>query len=53
VTIYMQTEAPEPEKRSNWLPTPAGTFRPVIRMYQPRPEVLNGTYTLPPITKTA
>jgi hypothetical protein len=52
VTIYMQTEAPDPEKRSNWLPTPAGAFRPVIRMYQPRPEILNGKYILPSITKT-
>lgn len=38
---------------ANWLPTPAGLFRPVIRMYQPRPEVLDGTYTLPAVTKTA
>jgi hypothetical protein len=53
VTIYMQTEAPAPRKRSNWLPTPAGPFRPVIRMYQPRPEVLDGGFELPPITKTA
>ena len=52
VTIYMQTHEPTPEKRSNWLPTPAGAFRPVIRMYQPRQEVLDGTYTLPAITKT-
>jgi hypothetical protein len=50
VTIYMQTDAPDPEKRSNWLPTPAGAFRPVIRMYQPRPEILNGEYILPSIT---
>ena len=51
VTIYMQTQEPTPEKRSNWLPTPAGAFRPVIRMYQPRQEVLDGTYTLPAITR--
>jgi hypothetical protein len=49
----MQTEEPAPEKRANWLPTPAGPFRPVIRMYQPRSEVLDGTYTLPPVTKNA
>jgi hypothetical protein len=53
VTIYMQTEEPEAEKRSNWLPAPAGLFRPVIRMYQPRSEVLDGTYALPAVTKTA
>jgi hypothetical protein len=27
-------------------------FRPVIRMYQQRSAVLNGTYVLPPILKT-
>jgi hypothetical protein len=49
VSIYIQRGAPD--KRSNWLPTPDGRFRPLMRMYQPRAEILNGEYTLPPITK--
>ena len=52
VTIYMQAQAPDADKRSNWLPTPDGPFRPILRMYQPGPDVLNGRYVLPAITKT-
>jgi hypothetical protein len=51
LTLYLQHESPGPEKESNWLPAPAGDFRPVMRMYQPRPEVLAGDYALPPIRK--
>jgi hypothetical protein len=28
VTIYMQHDSPGPGKESNWLPAPAGPFRP-------------------------
>ena len=37
--------------RANWLPAPAGDFRPVLRMYEPGPEVLDGTYEIPAITR--
>jgi hypothetical protein len=53
VTIYMGKDSPGQDKESNWLPAPNGPFRPVVRMYQPRGEILDGTYTLPAITKTA
>jgi hypothetical protein len=53
VTIYIQRDAPEEGKRSNWLPTPDGRFRPLMRMYQPRPQILDGEYVLPAIAKTA
>ena len=36
---------------ANWLPAPAGAFRPVLRMYVPRAAVLDGTYRLPPIVR--
>lgn len=49
VTIYLQADAPGPGKEANWLPTPAGVFRPVMRMYQPQQPVLDGTYVLPPV----
>jgi hypothetical protein len=39
LTIYMQHESPGPDKEPNWLPTPARDFRPVMRMYQPKPEI--------------
>jgi hypothetical protein len=51
VTISMGKDSPGPDKESNWLPTPAGSFRPLMRMYQPRDEILDGTYALPPIMK--
>jgi hypothetical protein len=34
LTIHMQAEAPaDPAARANWLPTPEGAFRPILRMY--------------------
>ncbi|MDA0171395.1 DUF1254 domain-containing protein [Solirubrobacter taibaiensis] len=51
VTIVMQREEPsDPGRRANWLPTPAGTFRPILRMYGPEEAVFDGSYELPPIT---
>lgn len=51
VTIFMQAEAPDDDKVANWLPTPPGNFRPVLRMYEPGPSVLDGTYPMPPIRR--
>ena len=36
---------------ANWLPAPRGTFRPVLRMYEPGAAVLDGTYVVPAITR--
>ena len=52
VTILMQADEPStPEARANWLPTPEGDFRPLLRMYEPDAAVFDGRYELPPITK--
>jgi hypothetical protein len=51
VTITMQKDSPGPDKESNWLPTPQGRFRPILRMYQPQKTILDGTYVLPAIRK--
>ena len=52
LVIRMQHARPSDEAAgANWLPTPEGDFRPMVRIYQPRPEVLDGTYRLPPITR--
>ena len=54
LTIVMQREEPiEPEHRANWLPTPAGNFPPLLRMYEPDAAVLDGSFELPPIIRTA
>ena len=52
LTIVMQTDEPStPEARANWLPTPQGDFRPLLRMYEPEAIVFDGGYELPPITR--
>jgi hypothetical protein len=48
--IYIQHDAPV-GKESNWLPTPDGNFYMILRMYQPGPNVLNGTYQIPQVQK--
>ena len=52
-TVTLQHEPPEdPTAAANWLPTPLGEFRPIMRLYQPKPEVLDGSYQVPPIHRT-
>ena len=52
LVIRMQHERPDDETAAaNWLPTPEGDFRPLLRIYQPRAEVLDGTYMMPAITR--
>ncbi|HEY0277616.1 MAG TPA: DUF1254 domain-containing protein [Solirubrobacterales bacterium] len=53
LTVYMQHDEPtDPDARANWLPTPAGAFRPILRIYEPADAVFDGGYELPPIVKT-
>ncbi len=52
LTITLSHARPgDPTAAANWLPAPAGDFRPVLRMYEPAPEVLSQTYTVPPIAR--
>lgn len=53
VTLYLQHVAPGDNRDSNWLPTPAGAFRPVLRTYQPGPAILDNSYELPDIRKVS
>lgn len=49
--VYLQADAPKGHE-ANWLPVPKGeAFFLVLRMYQPKPEVLNGTWQLPAVKK--
>ncbi|WAA67868.1 DUF1254 domain-containing protein [Microbacterium oxydans] len=53
LTITISHEPPaEPTAAANWLPAPAGDFRPVMRMYEPDASVLDGGYTFPAITRS-
>jgi len=52
ITITISnTEPSDPEERANWLPAPAGPFRPVLRMYIPDPAIFDGSYQIPPIER--
>ncbi|WP_374527062.1 DUF1254 domain-containing protein [Novosphingobium sp.] len=50
LTLYLSATKPK-QGASNWLPVPPGTFHVVIRMYLPRPQVLDGQYELPAIER--
>ena len=52
ITLRLQAESPGADLEGNWLPTPAGDFRPIMRLYQPGPDVLAGHYELPAIRRT-
>lgn len=50
LTIHLGAEEPaDAAFRRNWLPTPAGPFRPMLRIYEPDRSVVDGTYTIPPV----
>ena len=46
--FYLRHDSPAGHQ-ANWLPTPAGGFRLLMRIYLPEPSVLDGTYKLPPV----
>ena len=48
LNIYIQHEAPK-SKGANWLPAPRGNFNVIMRMYWPKPEVIDGTWKVPPV----
>lgn len=49
--VYVQTEDPGPERRSNWLPAPKeGNFNLTLRVYMPGETVLAGKWTPPAAT---
>ena len=47
--IFIQNQSLGADKESNWLPSPADGFYMVLRMYLPTEQVLNGTWTPPPV----
>ena len=53
VTILMQQATPSDDHLGNWLPAPAGKFRPILRSYQPTGPMLTGEYALPKVRKLA
>lgn len=51
LTLYLQKDSPGADLEPNWLPAPDGPFYTAIRIYLPKPEVLNGTWKQPPLQR--
>jgi hypothetical protein len=51
VTLNLQHTAPAGDATKNWLPTPDRAFYLILRLYQPKAELLGGGYQLPQITQ--
>ena len=50
--VYIQARSPGADKEANWLPCPpSDPFNLSVRIYQPKKEVLDGTYKLPPVRR--
>jgi hypothetical protein len=51
LTLYVQKDAPEKDKESNWLPADEGDFAVVFRIYGPGQKIVNQTWKMPPLEK--
>ena len=51
LTIYIQSETPGEDKAANWLPAPKDAFKIALRLYAPKKEVADGTWSPPPIQR--
>jgi hypothetical protein len=50
--IYVQADSPGADKESNWLPAPKDApFQPTLRIYSPRSEAVDGTWSPPGFRK--
>ncbi|MEU8884964.1 DUF1254 domain-containing protein [Streptomyces hydrogenans] len=50
--IYVQHDSPGPDRESNWLPAPAGSFNVFLRLYWPEESALTGDWTPPALRRT-
>jgi hypothetical protein len=48
--IFLQPHAPVGHEQ-NWLPTPSGNFKLMLRAYLPGAAILNGTYRVPQVDR--
>jgi hypothetical protein len=51
ITLTIQHESPGADNEANWLPAPKGPFFIAMRLYWPKPEALEGTWTQPPMRR--
>jgi hypothetical protein len=51
VDIYFQTASPGKDKENNWLPVAKGPFNLLMRLYWPKAEILDGSWSPPPLKR--
>lgn len=51
ITLLVQHDRPKGRAAANWLPSPEGPFWMILRLYGPKPAVLDGKYAPPPVVK--
>jgi hypothetical protein len=49
--LFIRADSPGEAREPNWLPVARAPFTLVLRLYSPRVEVLDRTWTPPPVTK--
>lgn len=49
VDLYIQADSPGPDKEANWLPVSKAPFTLMLRLYSPKEEVVDRTWTPPPL----
>ena len=52
VDILLQSQAPSGPAQ-NWLPTPTGRFKLMLRAYLPGAAILDGSYDVPPVVRVS
>jgi hypothetical protein len=54
LTLTIQREQPQDAaEQANWLPAPEGLFYMTMRIYWPKQDALDGTWTPPPVLRVA
>lgn len=49
--LFIQHENPGPDRVRNWLPAPRGPLGVTMRLYAPRPAVISGDWSPPPVRR--
>jgi hypothetical protein len=49
--VYIQKDSPGKDQEANWLPAAAGDFSITMRVYWPKPAMLEGSWTPPPLKR--
>jgi len=49
--VYVQKDSPGKDREASWLPAAAGDFSITMRVYWPKPAMLDGSWTPPPVKR--